>query len=362
MSLDSQASLVWGVLSTANIAKRSIEAIRAAGSSVLAIASRDATKAASFASEFGIPVSYGSYELLLEDPRIQAVYVPLPCSMHKKWVLEAAVRRKHVLVEKPAAVNALEVAEMTECCKANNVLYMDGVHYMHSLRTARILEIVQGSRAYSGQFSLGDLRHLDIVFSFLGDSNFMQTNIRTHRDLEPLGVLGDLGVYSIRYMVVLLAQVYAKSGLPAAAFNPTEHCKCSFSRIHKESLEGVPTEMSVCFEWDCGVTSNMFLSFHAAPAQRAFLVGTAGTVTVDDFSSAKIAMGSQFRVSSVVSGDVVESVESVIEPQNVRMFSRFAQLAEYPLSAEAGYWRNISVWTQALMDTCLARAVRSAQT
>lgn len=116
--------LQWGVLGTSTIAKNAvIPAIQQSErGEVLAIASRSKEKAETLAEELGIARSYGSYEELIADPDIEAVYIPLPNHMHKEWTIKAAQAGKHVLCEKPAALNADESAEMIEVCHQHGVL------------------------------------------------------------------------------------------------------------------------------------------------------------------------------------------------------------------------------------------------
>src|SRR4051812_9003193 len=109
-----QPKVRWGVLSTSNIGRRAVlPAIQRSGNGeLLAVASRDADKARAFADELGIPRAYASYEQLLADPQIEAVYIPLPNSLHREWTIRAAQAGKHILCEKPLALDAAECAEM----------------------------------------------------------------------------------------------------------------------------------------------------------------------------------------------------------------------------------------------------------
>jgi D-xylose 1-dehydrogenase (NADP+, D-xylono-1,5-lactone-forming) len=124
----------WGILGCAGVAATVIvPGIRLSrNGTVSAVASRNKEKARAFADKFGIPVSYGSYEDLLSDPAIEAVYIPLPNSMHKEWTIRAAESGKHVLCEKPLASNAPEALEMVEACAKNNVRLMEAfAHRFH---------------------------------------------------------------------------------------------------------------------------------------------------------------------------------------------------------------------------------------
>src|SRR5919106_1593202 len=114
----------WGVLGHASIArKKVIPAIQqAANCDVLAIASRDADRAAEAARSLGIERSYGSYGDLLDDPDLDAVYIPLPNSLHAEWTIRAAAAGKHVLCEKPLACSADEARTMRAACQKAGVL------------------------------------------------------------------------------------------------------------------------------------------------------------------------------------------------------------------------------------------------
>jgi predicted dehydrogenase len=119
--------LRWGILSTADIARsKVIPAIqRADRCEVVAIASRDAARAAAVASELGIPRSHESYEALLADPGVDAVYIPLPNHLHATWTEAAARAGKHVLCEKPLALTAVDAEQMVEVCAAEGVQLME---------------------------------------------------------------------------------------------------------------------------------------------------------------------------------------------------------------------------------------------
>ena len=118
----------WGVMGTANIADIVLPALVAApGCEVLACASRSDDKAKAWAAERSIPRAYGSYQALLEDRDVDAVYIPLPTTLHIEWVCKAAAASKHILVEKPVALSSEDARAMVEACEAAGVLIMDAV-------------------------------------------------------------------------------------------------------------------------------------------------------------------------------------------------------------------------------------------
>src|SRR5690625_3919284 len=125
----------WGILSTAGIAQKELipAFLRAENAEVTAIASGSGIdRAQEIANRFQIKKVYDSYKRLLHDTEIDAVYIPLPNHLHKKWVMEAARAKKHILCEKPAALHAAEVMEMKAACDEHDVLFMEAfMYYFH---------------------------------------------------------------------------------------------------------------------------------------------------------------------------------------------------------------------------------------
>ncbi|HEX2620842.1 MAG TPA: Gfo/Idh/MocA family oxidoreductase, partial [Phototrophicaceae bacterium] len=123
----------WGIISTANIARGAvIPAIKASRNGVVyAVASRDLSRARSFADELGIEHAYGSYEELLSDPNVDAVYNPLPNDGHAPWSIAAAKAKKPTLCEKPLALDAAEAWELVEAFRAEDVLLAEAFMYRY---------------------------------------------------------------------------------------------------------------------------------------------------------------------------------------------------------------------------------------
>ncbi|NNM06679.1 MAG: Gfo/Idh/MocA family oxidoreductase [Gemmatimonadetes bacterium] len=180
--------LSWGVISTAKIGQRAVNpAIQASSNGeLLAVASRDAGKARAFAEEAGIPTSYGSYQALLDDPSIDAVYNPLPNSLHREWTIRAVEQGKHILCEKPLALDAAECREMEAAAAANGVKLMEAFMYRFHPRTERVLEMVR-------EGEVGDIRQIRSSFTFPLDR---PDDIRWDRELGG-GALMDVGCYCI---------------------------------------------------------------------------------------------------------------------------------------------------------------------
>jgi predicted dehydrogenase len=178
----------WGVLGAADIAvEKVIPAMMGSDlSRVEAIASRSPERAATFGTQLGIPSRYGSYEELLADEGIEAVYIPLPNHLHAEWVLAAAQAGKHVLCEKPLALTAAEAREMVEGCAAAGVKLMEAFMYrLHPMWVAVRRMVETGL--------VGDVRAVQSVFSY---RNTDPANIRNIREFGG-GALYDIGCYQV---------------------------------------------------------------------------------------------------------------------------------------------------------------------
>lgn len=176
----------WGILSTANIGmEKVIPAIQqSAHSEVVAIASRDLSKAQAAASKLGIPKAYGSYEALLADPDIDAIYNPLPNHLHVPMTVAATKAGKHVLCEKPIARTAAEAEGLRDC--APDRLVMEAFMIRFHPQWLRAREIVR-----SGE--LGDIRAINALFTYFNDD---AGNVRNQADIGGGGIL-DIGCYPV---------------------------------------------------------------------------------------------------------------------------------------------------------------------
>ncbi len=181
--------LRWGILSTAQIGlNQFIPAVKVSElGQVAAIASRDATRAGAAARRLDIPRSYGSYEELLQDDQVDAVYIGLPNSMHRDWTVRCAQAGKHVLCEKPVAREAAVAQEMVGACKSAGVIAMEAFMYRHHPQQEQ-------ARALVVDGVIGEPRVVRASFCFhLGRP---EGNIRVSKDLEG-GALMDVGCYTV---------------------------------------------------------------------------------------------------------------------------------------------------------------------
>lgn len=185
----------FGILGCANIARKVARAIALAPNATLcAIASRSKEKAEKFAAENAFPASvriYGSYDQVLEDPGVDAVYVPLPTALHVRWAVMAAARNKHVLLEKPVALHVADLDRILEAFESNGVQFMDGSMWLHHPRTARIQSFLSSSN------TIGPIRFIHSTSTMPAPPEFLENDIRVKPVLDGLGALGDLAWYCI---------------------------------------------------------------------------------------------------------------------------------------------------------------------
>src|SRR5688500_14640615 len=188
----SPKKLRWGILGTAKIARRAfIPGVRNGAEGTLdAVASRDAARAADYARELSIPRSHGSYEALLDDKELDAVYIPLPNGMHAEWTERAARAGKHVLCEKPAARRRADAERMAAACCSAGVILMEAVMYRHHPQHARALELIRG-----GDIGEPVFVRASFCFTFSPDRR-AEGDHRLEPDQEGGGLM-DVGCYAV---------------------------------------------------------------------------------------------------------------------------------------------------------------------
>ena len=178
----------WGILSTAKIAREQlIPAILDSENGVVsAIASRDQSKANALAMRFGVPTAFGSYEAMLASDTIDGVYIPLPTAQHVEWAVKAADAGKHVLVEKPLALDAGDIAPVLAARDRNRVLVCEAFMVAYHPQWAKVRDLVRSG-------AIGRLRHVQGAFAY---HNVDPANMRNRPELGG-GALPDIGVYPV---------------------------------------------------------------------------------------------------------------------------------------------------------------------
>jgi len=181
--------LRWGILSTARINRRVLPAIRAADrSTVWGVASRSLQSARAFADRWDIPHVFESYDALLDSPEVDAVYIPLPNSLHHRWAVRAARAGKHILCAKPLALSVAEVDEMAQAARENGVVLLEAFQYHMHPQLATLKSLLADGL-------IGALKIVRAHFSFpLSDAR----NIRLQKSLGG-GSLWDVGCYPVSF-------------------------------------------------------------------------------------------------------------------------------------------------------------------
>jgi len=192
----------WGIVSTAAINRRLLPAFRASPElELVAVASRSQERADAYARTEGIPHAHGSYEALLADPGVEAVYISLPNSLHVDWSIRALEAGKHVLCEKPLDARPSEVARAFDAAERAGLVLMEAFMYRHHPQTALALELVQSG-------AIGDLRLIRSSFGFTIDG---LENVRLQPDLDG-GALMDVGCYCVSMSRLLGGEADAVTG------------------------------------------------------------------------------------------------------------------------------------------------------
>ena len=249
------SELRWGILSTANIARtKVIPGIQnASGCRVVAIASRDLGQAREVAGGLGIPTAHGSYEALLADPEVEAVYIPLPNHLHAEWTIAAVQAGKHVLCEKPLALTSSDAEGMVGAAEASGVLLMEAFMYRLHPSWVAVRELVASGR-------IGRLVAIQSWFSYFNDD---PTNIRNIREFGG-GALFDIGCYCINVSRLLFG------GEPIGVQGS----------LVRDAQTGVDVLTSGLLEFEGGLSS-FSCSTRAEDDQRVHIYGTEGRIAIE---------------------------------------------------------------------------------
>jgi len=353
--------LRWGILGTAQIARKNWKAIQLTGNATVeAVASRDIGRARRFIAECQaeapmevVPQAFGCYDDLLTGETVDAIYIPLPTGLRKEWVVRAAEAGKHVVCEKPCAVSVADLREMVTACRLHQVQFMDGVMFMHSRRLEKLREVLD-----DGQ-SIGQVRRVACAFTFRQSPEFFVSNIRTDSALEPYGCLGDLGWYCIRFVLWLMNW---QMPLQVSGWILSEHHR-------PDSPLAVPTAFAGELVFDGGVSASFYCSFLTETEQWIKISGTLGNLHVSDFvlplagtelgfeveHTSFLVHGCDFRMETHPHRfAVAEASHGHASAQEVNLFRNFTeQVRSGQLNAG---WPEAAIKTQTVMSACLDSA------
>ncbi|MDB5801488.1 MAG: oxidoreductase [Rhodocyclales bacterium] len=245
----------WGILGYARIARLNAipGMLRAGNAELAAIASRDPNKLAECAEKFSLARLHLKYEDLLADPDVDAVYIPLPNSLHKPWTIAALRAGKHVLCEKPLALNATEAREMAAVSHDTGKLLMEAFMYRYTDRMRQVRDLLDSG-------VLGPLRHINASFRFFLDR---PNTIKAQPELGG-GALYDVGCYPVSLLGMITGEVPVRCQATA------------------EFEQGVDVNLSALLQYDDGLIANIHCGFNAHGRMHAEIIGTLGTLEVPD--------------------------------------------------------------------------------
>ncbi|KAL8046982.1 hypothetical protein ABFX02_08G209400 [Erythranthe guttata] len=341
----------FGIMGCAEIARKVSRAIHISpNAAVVAVASRSADKAKQFAVQNKLSPNvnlYGSYEELLDDPLVDAVYMPLPTSLHVKWAVMAAQKGKHLLLEKPTAVDVKVFDEMLDSCEANGVQFMDASMWYHHPRTAKMKELLSDPELF------GRVRAIHSSSSYTGGPQFLENNIRVKPELDSLGALGDAGWYCIGAIMWTMNQKLPTTvtAIPTTVLNSSGVILTCTASLHWTADE--EEEQTV---------ATFYCSFIAHETMGLSVCGSKGTLFVEDFvipfeesrAGFCFSSGAKFVDMHVGWNSKPREIEVANEfPQEAMMIGEFSRLVkgvrDQGLRPDST-WARTSRVTQVVMD------------
>jgi D-xylose 1-dehydrogenase (NADP+, D-xylono-1,5-lactone-forming) len=244
----------WGIMGTGNIARQFAEGAGKSARSVLgAVGSRDGAKASQFAATYHIARAHGSYDALIADPEVDAIYLSLPNSMHHEWTLKSLNAGKHVLCEKPLATSVRQAVDMFECARLNKRHLVEAFMYRAHPQTHKLVDLVRAG-------SIGKLKLIRTSFCFRVRNT--QGNIRFDASLAG-GALMDVGCYCVSLSRLL------------AGADPVK--VAAVAKLHES---GVDEQTSVVMKYPNDITAEFTCGMSVQADNTAHLCGDEGFLTV----------------------------------------------------------------------------------
>ncbi len=244
-----------GILGCANIAKQFARDVAASPVvKIVAVGSRQLETAQAFAAAQGIGRAHGSYEALLNDAEVDAIYLPLPNSLHAEWAIKAAQCGKHILCEKPLALNRREAQAMFDAAKAHGVMLLEAYPYYFQPQTGDMLALLHGG-------TIGNVRSMQACFGFTLPNP--QGNIRLNPELGG-GALLDAGSYALSMIRLVMG--------------------CAPQRVQAEATwaeSGVDISLMATLHYADGRRAQLSCAMDAANHRHAVIAGTAGTIETE---------------------------------------------------------------------------------
>lgn len=323
------STLRWGILGDAAINQRLLPAFRDSRTAdLVAIASRSLDKARSAAARDGIPTAHGSYEALLADPQVQAVYIPLPNHLHAEWTRKAADAGKHILCEKPLTPDAQSAAELVAYCRSKNVRLMDGFMWPHHPRTRKLRQLLDSG-------VIGPVQKMTAGFTFMLDG-LPTSNIRMQPAAGGGGLL-DVGCYT-----AYAARFFFRAE-PVSVF-----AKATF-------VNGVDVALAAVLTFADGRTATMDCGFTHPLRTWVEIVGTTGVVWVPNMWIPDDRAAFEIRRQRGLFDQAIEVIETPGESQMVHMLDDFAAAVDEKRDCEPN--ADEAIRTLKVLDA-IARSAR----
>lgn len=311
----------WGVMGCADIAEKALipGILKANNAKFYAISGRRTSKLKHFAKAFHPEKVYDSYEALLEDPKVDAVYIPLPNALHCEWTIKAAKKKKHVLCEKPLALSEEQVLQMQKACDDNGVLLMEAFASRHNPVLKKVKFLIEDG-------VIGKLKHLEAHFAYLlEDAN----NVRLDGNMGG-GATYDVGVYTIgtiRYLT-------GKEPLAIYTIGDVNH------------LQNIDKSSCMIMSFEEGITATSYCALDTYDWRGYVVIGEAGRIEVPvDYNDS-----GELPIKLFKNGE--EQVIIINSPHNyqleVEQFGRCIMEGEVPLVTFADSIGNAIVTDEAL--------------
>mmetsp|Transcript_41619 Transcript_41619/g.97433 ORF Transcript_41619/g.97433 Transcript_41619/m.97433 type:complete len:347 (-) Transcript_41619:199-1239(-) len=299
---------------------------------------------------FGGP---SGYDDLLRSKSIDAVYVPLPVALKTPWVLRALSARKHVLLEKPAALSSADYRDVLAAALSARKCVLDGTMFPHHPRTASVLD------AAADTAQTGAVDRIRCDFTFRAGAGFHENNIRGRREGDPHGCVGDLGWYCVRFGLM----VFRRLGSEVRSAQVVH-----FARNER----GVPIDATCVVRFENSRVLWFHCGFGTGYQNRAVIYGAKTFIEMDDFVLPADQPSTYTRTSSSLTEcDLLtrHARETVLIPpgpaQEILLWKKFGQLCTAsdadasPVEADA--WAEISLTTQRVVDALMASMEQNSQ-
>lgn len=256
----------WGIIGTGSIAKAFAYGLKSSKTGTLvAVGSRTQASADAFGDAWEIPVRYGSYAALLEDRQVDAVYVATPHPMHAEWAIKAAEAGKHVLCEKPAALNQWQAAAMIEAARANGVAFMEAFMYRCHPQITKLRELLQ-------EGAIGEVRMIEAAFAFGGGTTPNPANRTENRTLGGGGIL-DVGGYAVS-----MARLIAGEALGRRFAEPLEVKAVG----HIGETTGVDEWTAALLKFEGDIVAQVATGVRVGMRNDVMIYGSGGRIQVPD--------------------------------------------------------------------------------